>query len=92
MEDSFKTWGILELMGHRKMCGEISEQQIGGAGMVRIDVPNPKGEPVLTQYYSPQAVYCITPTTEEIARSMAARMDTTPPAVWGYLPQPEEVK
>lgn len=95
VQNGFKQWGILELMGHRRMAGLVSEEQIGGATFLRIDVPKKEGPlfgegSELTQLYNPTAVYCFTPTTEEIARGLAAQMDTTPPAVWGLLPGREQ--
>ncbi len=90
-------WAILELMGHRKLGGWVTEQEVAGAAFVRIDVPgpdnpvDPMGEVALaTQFYSPSAVYCITPTTEEIARAVAA--NTSPAPVSRYeLPAPKVV-
>lgn len=66
-------WGILELMGHRRLGGYLSEVTVAGAAMVRVDVPHPQhlSEMSATQIYSGQAIYCITPTTEEIARAIA---------------------
>lgn len=73
-QDGFRQWCVLELMGHRRLAGLVSEEQIGGASFIRIDIPaQVKGEAVATQFYSPQAVYCITPTTEEAARLFAMR-------------------
>ena len=66
-------WGILELMGHRRLGGYLSEVTVAGTSMVRVDVPHPQhlSETAATQIYSGQAIYCITPTTEEIARAIA---------------------
>ncbi|MGH7674006.1 MAG: hypothetical protein ACREMV_01935, partial [Gemmatimonadales bacterium] len=69
----FEGWCIVELMGHRRLGGFVSEQQIAGSGFVRVDVWLPAADkPVMTQLYSPKAVYCLTPTTEELARKAAA--------------------
>jgi hypothetical protein len=38
--ESFKGWAILELMGHRRLSGHVSEEVIAGAAFVRIDVPD----------------------------------------------------
>jgi hypothetical protein len=38
-EQSFEGWAILELMGHRRLGGYVTEQQVGGVAFVRIDVP-----------------------------------------------------
>jgi hypothetical protein len=77
----FEGWAILELMGHRRLAGYVQAQEIAGAGMLRIDVPGDDG-PVATQFYSPAAVYCITPTTEAIARSVAKKSQPTPVQRW----------
>ena len=33
-------WCLLELMGHRKLAGFVREVSVGGAAMLRIDVPS----------------------------------------------------
>jgi len=73
-EEPFEGWAILELMGHRRLAGFVSEATIGGGSFLRLDVPKGEdggSEAVATQFYSPSAVYCITPTTEDIARKVA---------------------
>lgn len=37
----YEGWALLEIMGHRQTAGRISEVQIGGATMLRVDVPKP---------------------------------------------------
>jgi hypothetical protein len=71
-------WCIVELMGHRRLAGHVSEQDVAGAAMLRLDIPGADGQPDITQLYSGGAVYCITPTTEDIARRVAARSRPTP--------------
>lgn len=89
-EEGFEGWAILELMGHRRLAGHLSEQEIGGTNMLRIDVPKADGDGnVATQFDSSAAVYCITPTTEEMARVVArhsqpapvSRYELTPPGL-----------
>lgn len=69
--EKFEGWAILELMGHRKLAGYLREQDVAGAAFISIDVPGPDGASVATQFYAPGAVYCITPTTEDLARRVA---------------------
>lgn len=71
----------MELMGHRRLAGKISEQMIASVQFVRIDVPM-GGEQVTTQFYGPTSVYCLTPTTEEIARAVADRNRPEPVYRW----------
>jgi hypothetical protein len=74
-EKGFEGWAILELMGHRRLGGLISEATIAGAGFLRIDIPHPQHLDAMaaTQFVAPASVYAITPTTEEIARAIASR-------------------
>lgn len=82
-EMPYEGWVILELMGHRRLAGHLTEQEIGGASFIRIDVPAEDGAGnVATQFYSPAAVYCITPTTEAIARKVAASVQPAPVTAW----------
>ena len=74
----FEGWAILELMGHRRLAGKITEATIAGATFVRLDVPETGEELAVTQFYSPQAVYCITPATEEYARRMSNLINAAP--------------
>lgn len=78
---TFEGWCILELMGHRRLAGMVQEVEIAGAGFFRIDVPGPK-EDSMTQFYPPSAVYCLTPTTEEIARAVALHNQAGPVTRW----------
>lgn len=88
---TFSEWGILELMGHRRLAGKVSETTIAGGTFIRIDIPGTNSRKEFTQYYSPAAVYCISPTTEEICRQLAAQY--TPGPVHRFeLPEPEQPK
>lgn len=80
--EKFEQWAILELMGHRRLAGLVTEQVIAGKGFIRIDIPNT--EKSVTQFYSPESVYGITPVNEEVARSVAASIDTAPVNAWEF--------
>jgi hypothetical protein len=67
-------WAVLELSDHRRLGGRVSFVE---HGFVRIDIPIGEGA-VTTQLYSPGAVYCITPTTEVVALSVAATSKPEP--------------
>lgn len=68
---SFDQWCVVEMMGHRKIAGRVSEEEIAGAAFLRIDIPGDEKRPAATQYYGASAVFSITPTTEEIATMVA---------------------
>lgn len=81
----YEGWVVLELMGHRRLGGYLSEETIAGASFVRIDIPDPAKEDdswQATQFYSPAAVYCITPTTRELARALARTCSPSPVQRW----------
>jgi len=87
-------WAILELMGHRRLAGLLSEQTIAGGSFIRLDVPHPSGDAddfAATQFYSPSAVYCITPTSEATARLAAKGNHVAPVQRW-ELPAAEPPK
>lgn len=69
--EQFRSWAILELMGHRQLAGMVQEVTIAGVGMLRIDVPEGEDTPAYTQFYGPTSVYCMTPVTEDVARAFA---------------------
>jgi len=89
-ESAVLGWCILELMGHRRLGGNVSEVTIAGVAMLRIDVPLVGGvceakefsSPFATQYYSGASIYCITPTTEQVARAVAYRAQPEPVQRW----------
>lgn len=68
--EEFKQWSIVELMGHVKMAGLVTEEERFGVKMGRIDIYKDEGDQYVTQFFSGSSVYRITPTTEEIARRM----------------------
>lgn len=78
----FAGWVILELMGHRRLGGYLSEEVIGGGSFLRLDVPGEDGQVAATQYYAPAAVYCITPTSEETALAVAKLGRPAPVERW----------
>lgn len=69
-EARFEGWAIIELMGHRRVAGYLTEREVAGARFLQVDIPVPGGG-MRTQLYAPQAVYCITPVAEDVARAVA---------------------
>lgn len=88
---SFKTWAVIELLGHRRFAGYVSEEEHFGKRLIRLD--HPADEPadgfVSTQFYGAEALYCLTPTSEEIARAIAKRNKPEPVHRWELPPPPE---
>jgi len=86
-KESFSGYAVLELMGHRRLVGMLSEATIAGAAFIRIDLSDADGNPT-TQFYAPSAVYAITPTTEEIARRAAKTNNVAPISAWELREKP----
>lgn len=74
----FPCWAIVEVMGHQRYAGMVHEQQVAGAGMIRIDVPEVPQDgrcvalEAYTKLFGVSAIYGLTPCTEEAARRYAA--------------------
>lgn len=84
MNEKFESWAIVEIFGHQRFAGQISEQSIGGCSFVRIDVPATDNSGPVTKLYGDKAIYCITPVTEEIARAAANQMQVKPVTVYDF--------
>jgi len=75
MQEKFETWAVVELFGHHRIAGFVSEAQIGGCSFVRVDVPEVGPErPAYTKLYGNGAIYAIHPCTEEIARQAVKQL------------------
>jgi len=86
--EKFEQWVILELMGHSRAGGLVTEEEHFGVKMGRIDVPRGDGS-FFTIYFSGTSIYRMTPVTEEVARAIAARSTIEPVHQW-KLPSPQE--
>lgn len=84
--ETFKAWAIVELFGHNRAAGEISEQAIGGETFIRVDIPRAEGAPY-TRLFGKGAIYCINICEESTARSYAMRL-SEPLYPYTALPAP----
>lgn len=76
--DKFEAWGLVEVMGHTRYAGKITEQSIGGQAFVRVDVPAFEDRPAFTKLLGGGSIFAITPTTEQIARGLAQQCSNAP--------------
>lgn len=79
---------IVELMGHRRIAGVVSQAEQYGTAMLRVDIPGADGQEGTTQFYGGASIYCLTPTTDEMVAAVAARNQPTPVQRW-ELPKAE---
>lgn len=69
-KSNFDSWALVELFGRQRIVGKVTEETIGGASFIRVDVPASDGNAAFTRFYGGAAIYCISPVSEEIAREL----------------------
>lgn len=81
-----RQWAIVELFGHARIAGLLTEQAIGGSSFVRIDVPDLTVEgqslPAVTRLLGQGAIYGITFVDEATALVAAREIRYQPVSVW----------
>lgn len=88
LEPTFDSFCVVELFGHARIAGRVTEQVIAGQGFVRVDVPelpargNMPLQPGFTRLYGPSAIYSITPVIEELAVRAADSMRVEPVSIY----------
>lgn len=91
-EQTFDAWALVELFGHQRIVGRVTEQAIGGASFIRVDVPGPDGEVRFTRLYGAAAIYSINPIERDTAVALAQRCGAEPVKAYEIpqLPAPVE--
>jgi hypothetical protein len=74
----FDHWCIVELFGHQRIAGRVTEQTLGGCAFVRVDVPAIGDIPGYTRLFGQGAIYAINPVTEEVSRAAATSYRVVP--------------
>lgn len=82
---AYTGWAVVELMGHRRIAGHVSEAAQYGTAMIRVDVPGEDGA-TITQFYGGNSIYCLSPVTEDVARAVARRNQPAPVSPYEILP------
>lgn len=73
---------ILELMGHAKIAGRISEHPLGSSVFIRVDVPAVADMDEFTRLFNPGAIYSINPCSEDIMLAIAKETRAIPIKTW----------
>lgn len=81
--DELKGFALVELFGHARIVGYLSQQAFGSGVLFRVDVPNltSSGKVIregFTRYFGLAAIYSITPITEAVMLKMLPTIDGTP--------------
>lgn len=82
-QEQLRAWTLVELFGHQRIVGHVSEQTFGTGVLFRVDVPHLTSSgmtirPGFTRYFGLSAIYSITPISEEMVRELLPRIDGTP--------------
>jgi histidyl-tRNA synthetase len=83
---TFDQWAIVDVMGHQRYVGRVTEEVIAGCGFVRIDIPAVEGEPAWTKLVGTSSIYAITPVEKDIAMALAARSRKRPVEAYELTP------
>lgn len=67
-ESMFPGWAIVEVMGHNRFAGYVSQEIFAGLAFIRIDVPETESTKAFTKLVGPSSIFGITPCSEEVAR------------------------
>jgi DNA polymerase-3 subunit epsilon len=82
MSEKFDMQCVVELFGHSRIAGKVTEQAIGGATFIRVDVPKTTKRDGFTRFYGAGAIYSITPVDEQVAAAMAESLEVEPVSEW----------
>jgi hypothetical protein len=84
-QPKLKSWALVELFGHQRIVGYVSEQTFGTGVLFRVDVPDllKDGKVIregFTRYFGLGSIYSITPLDEATVRQLLPSIDGTPAA------------
>jgi hypothetical protein len=80
-----QAWALVELFGHQRIVGYLSQQTFPSGVLFRVDVPDllKDGKSVragFTRYFGLSAIYSITPVDEQTVRELLPMISGTPEA------------
>lgn len=88
-QETLETWAYVEIMGHSKVAGRVSERKIGVSVMLQVDVPKLNEGFSHSELYSPGSIFSIKPTSEEWCRKYISQRVSYP--VLPYIEQPKQL-
>ncbi len=76
----FREWCICEFMGHLRIIGLVTQEDLFGAKLLRVDIPaTESGQVAHTEYFGGSAIYRLTPVTEAVAWELLLMGETARP-------------
>jgi hypothetical protein len=88
-QETIETWAYVEIMGHSKIAGRVSERKVGVQVMLQVDVPKPDEGFSFSKLYNPSSIFSISPTTEEWCRKFVKARVEYP--VLPYIPESRQL-
>jgi len=76
----FDEWCIVELFGHQKMAGHVTQSPLGD--MLRVDVHTDEDTILYTRFINPKAIYAINPVSQEVALLVGRQFAQPPVSRW----------
>ncbi|WP_225031773.1 hypothetical protein [Paraburkholderia sp. XV] len=86
--EKFDQWAIIELFGHQRIAGRVTEQTIGGCSFVRVDVPafeavgSIAATQAFTKLFGQGAIYAVNFVDEDAARLVGSQIRVQPIDEW----------
>jgi len=90
-QSKFDEWAIVELFGHQKIAGKVSEAAMAGGAFLRVDVPTTDRQPGYTRFFGPGAIYSINPAAEALVKQWCERNTTAPVSRYEFPQLAEKV-
>lgn len=81
-ETPTEIWALVEMMGHQRIVGRVSQDTSLGPALTRVDVPAVAGMPAFSKLLGAASIYAVTPLEEETALHMAASLQAQPLEEW----------
>src|SRR6478752_9925278 len=75
---TFDEWALVELFGHARIVGRVTEATIAGGAFIRVDVPDKDGNTLFTRFFGPGAIYSMSPIGRDMAIALALRQSAEP--------------
>ncbi|CAG9194010.1 conserved hypothetical protein [Paraburkholderia caribensis] len=82
--EKFDQWAIIELFGHARIAGRVTEQTLGGCAFVRVDVPafeavgHGPATQAFTKLFGQGAIYSMSFVDEAAAKMVGRQLRIQP--------------
>lgn len=82
--EKFSEWCLVELFGHQRLTGKVTESTI--EGLIQVDIyKGDEQKPEMTQLINTKSIYRLTPITEDNSRMLAVEFSPQPISKWDVM-------